>query len=49
MCPFPDHVKLFGGTGKVLAWLCVAVIRSFRVLLPSIRNGLVSESISRIL
>jgi len=46
MYPFPDHLKLFGGSGKVLGRLCVAVIRSFRIPLLSIRNGLVSESIS---
>src|SRR6185437_9420091 len=45
--PFRITVKSVRGTGKVLAWFCVATVRSFRVPLLSIRNGLVSESISR--
>jgi len=44
----PDHLKLVHRTGKVLASTCVVMIGSFRAPDLSIRNGLVSESISGI-
>src|SRR5207245_7260061 len=28
MCPFPDHLKLAGGTGNVPTWRWVAMVRT---------------------